>query len=87
MLAAGLRTLSLRLHDTLKTEIIMSETAIYLSERDAELFKEFCRQYDAYTTVISKVLDVKGGNVNLLIDDQGLIRKIQTSKTFLINIV
>lgn len=55
-----------------------------MDEAEAELFKEFCRQYDVYALVVRRVLDNPGGYVKLLTDENGMIRKIEASRTFLI---
>jgi hypothetical protein len=62
----------------------MSNVSIELTNEDAELFKEFCRQHELYTAIIQKVVDNPGGNVTLHIDENGVIRRIQTSRTFII---
>jgi hypothetical protein len=60
------------------------ETAVYLNNEDAELFKEFCRQHDFYVMIAAKVLDNPGGYVKLQIDENSVIRKIEASRTFII---
>lgn len=71
-------------------EIIMSEvteqtteqTAIYLNDEDVKLFKEFCKNYELYTAIAKMALDNPGGYVKLLIDENSVIRKVETSRTF-----
>jgi hypothetical protein len=61
-----------------------NQTAIYLTDEEAELYKEFCRQYDIYALIIRRVLDSPGGNVTLHTDEKGMIRSIQTSRTWIV---
>jgi hypothetical protein len=62
----------------------MDQTTVYLNSQDAELFKEFLKHHDLYTLIISRVLDTRAGSVNVMIDEHGVVRKVETRQTFLI---
>lgn len=60
------------------------DTTVILSEQDAELFKEFCKQHEFYTLAASQILTTRGGSVTFNVDKDGLIRNVVTQQTFLI---
>ena len=62
----------------------MTEVAIYVDERKARLIEEYFRQHDIYELVVSKVLDTRGGNVTLHIDEKGVIRTVVRTETIII---
>lgn len=57
---------------------------IELTTEDAELFKEFCRQYQFYTLAAKQVLTVRNGSITLNVDKDGRIRNVVTQQAFLI---
>lgn len=56
----------------------MNEIAIYLTQDEAEEFKEFQKHYEIFTLLINKnVFDQKNSSVTMHFDHQGTLRTIQ----------
>lgn len=56
----------------------MNEITIFLSEQDAQLFKEFQRNHYNFTLLMDKgVFNIKNGSAVLNFDSNGVISTIQ----------
>jgi hypothetical protein len=56
------------------------DTTVFLSPKDAELFKAFCEHYSDFLILKENgIFDVKNGNMTLHWNNEGILQKVEVN--------